>query len=98
MKKIIFLILTLIIASCSEKKDVLEIPLTSDSPEAISILSKELFFKTNDTPGRINGGQASKINSALKEALEIDPNFNIVKALLADSGDILNDSERRSLV
>ncbi len=98
MKKIIFLILTLIIASCSEKKDVLEIPLTSDSPEAISILSRELFFKTNDTPGRINGGQASKINSALKEALEIDPNFNIVKALLADSGDILNDSERRSLI
>ena len=82
MKKIIFFILTLIIASCSEKKDVLDIPLTSDSSEAISILSEELFFRTNETPGRINGGQASKINAALKEALEVDPDFNIVKAFV----------------
>ena len=98
MKKIIFLIITLIITSCSEKKDVLDIPLTSDSSEAISILSEELFFRTNETPGRINGGQASKINAALKEALEVDPDFNIVKAFLADSDNFLNDSERRSLI
>ena len=99
MKKIIFLILTLIIASCSEKKDVLEIPLTSDSPEAISILSEELFFKTNKIPsGLINRFFNPDLYSALKNALEIDPNFVFAKALLAYADDQLTRSDMISLL
>ncbi len=97
MKKIIFLILTLIIASCSEKKDVLEIPLTSDSPEAISILSDQLFFKTKSDRGRIYGFQTD-INPAIKKALKIDPNFVFAKAIYAESDNSLSSNERRSLL
>ena len=56
------------------EKDVLEIPLTSDSPEAISILSDQLFFKTKSDRGRIYGFQTD-INPAIKKALEIDQIF-----------------------
>ena len=47
MKNLFFLVLSITLISCSTKTEVLEIPLTSSSSEAIKILSDELFFKTN---------------------------------------------------
>ena len=44
MKKIIFLITLFSFLSCSEKNDVLEIPLTSDSEEAKRIISERNCF------------------------------------------------------
>ena len=45
--KNLFFLLSILLISCSTKTEVLEIPLTSSSSEAIKILSDELFFKTN---------------------------------------------------
>ena len=99
MKKLIFLILSLIIISCSSKTEVLEIPLTSNSPEAVKILSDELFFKANNiSSGLYNRFFNPDLYSALKKALEIDPNFVFAKALLADADNELTRTDMMSLL
>jgi hypothetical protein len=55
MKNLFFLALSITIISCSTKTEVLEIPLTSSSSEAVKVLSDELFFKKNKIVGRIYG-------------------------------------------
>ena len=51
MKNLFFLALSITLLSCSTKTEVLEIPLTSSSSEAVKVLSDELFFKTKKTEG-----------------------------------------------
>jgi len=82
MKNLFFLVLSITLISCSTKTEVLEIPLTSSSSEAIKILSDELFFKTNKITGRlINRGQSPQIYNAIIKSLQIDPNFIFAKVM-----------------
>ena len=99
MKNLFLLVLSITLIACSSKTEVLEIPLTSNSPDAIKTLSDELFFKKNKIVGRIYGSVwAPDLQSALTKALEIDPNFYFAKAVLADSDYSLNRSERNILL
>lgn len=97
MKNLFFLVLSITLISCSTKTEVLEIPLTSSSSEAIKILSDELFFKTKKDRGRIFGNQTD-INPAIKKSLEIDKEFVFAKAMLANSDNQLSRTERISLI
>ena len=49
MKNLFFLALSITLISCLSKTEVLEIPLTSNSPDAIKTLSDELFFKKKNS-------------------------------------------------
>ena len=57
MKKIIFLITLFSFLSCSEKKNVLDIPLTSSSEEAKRIISRLPKF----VPGLDSDGKAVRV-------------------------------------
>ena len=99
MKNLFFLVLSITLISCSTKTEVLEIPLTSSSSEAIKILSDELFFKTNKiSSGLYNRFFNPDVYYAIKKALEVDPNFTFAKAMLAESDDRLSRKERIALL
>ena len=88
-------LIVLIFISCAKEVEVLDIPLTSKSPEAIEVLANELFFKKANVTGRIFN---NFVTTALEEALEIDPDFVFAKALYSDSGGSLSNNERRALI
>ena len=99
MKNLFFLVLSITLISCSTKTEVLEIPLTSSSSEAIKILSDELFFKTNKITGRlINRGQSPQIYNAIIKSLQIDPNFIFAKVMLTESSNSMSRAERISVL
>ena len=99
MKNLFFLVLSITLISCSTKTEVLEIPLTSSSSEAIKILSDELFFKTNKiSSGLYNRYFNPDVYNSIKKALEIDPNFVFAKAMLAESDNRLTRNDRISLI
>lgn len=99
MKNLFFLVLSITLISCSTKTEVLEIPLTSSSSEAVKVLSDELFFKTNKITGRlISRGQSPQIYDAIVKSLQIDPNFIFAKVMLAESNNSMSRAERISIL
>ena len=97
MKKIIFLITLFSFLSCSEKKTVLDIPLTSSSEEAKRIISDNLFFNNGNTSFRIYSGRTVP---ALEKVLELDPNFEFAKAIYADiqNNFVFKNNKRREIL
>ena len=97
MKKIIFLITLFSFLSCSEKKNVLDIPLTSSSEEAKRIISDNLFFNNGNTSFRIYSGRTVP---ALEKVLELDPNFEFAKAIYADiqNNFVFKNNKRREIL
>ena len=93
MKKIL-LILILITVSCSKnKKETLEIPLTSFSEEAIKLFS-EAVFKPKEAYRTYN----PVIDKALKKAVEIDPNFSLAQAIIGSVGYRISVEESRNKI
>ncbi len=88
MKKLIYLLLIpVLFIACSEQKAVKQIPLTSDSPEAIALMRE---FMTNQEQRRRYLNE-----DILDSILKLDPNFNLALALNNFKG---RDVRRRDLI
>ena len=73
MKKYIYLFfISTFIIGCSEKKEVLEIPLTSNSQEAVALFQNEVF-----RPKSAYRLFSQEMGKVLSQILEKDPNFHL---------------------
>tara|TARA_B100000902_G_scaffold390139_1_gene438559 strand:+ start:121 stop:1707 length:1587 start_codon:yes stop_codon:yes gene_type:complete len=95
MKKYIFLffISATFFTSCSDKKEVLEIPLTSNSQEAIELFQNEVF-----RPKTAYRTYSPAINNAIVKCLELDPKFYLAQALYGNLSFQLKPEERREKI
>ena len=91
-KTLLILILTLI--SCSENKiDTVEIPLTSNSEEAVKLFSEEVF-----RPKEAYRTYNPVIDAALKKCVELDPDFSLAQALIGSVGYRMKSEEAREKI
>tara|TARA_B100000767_G_scaffold189167_1_gene176512 strand:+ start:472 stop:2094 length:1623 start_codon:yes stop_codon:yes gene_type:complete len=98
MRKIIYLLLvSFYIVGCSKKAEVLQIPLTSSSEEAIKIFATEVL---NSTEGnQLLNQNNEQMTKALNKALELDPDFliaNAIKSLYFRQG--MSSEKRNELI
>ena len=94
MKKYIYLFfISTFIIGCSEKKEVLEIPLTSNSQEAVSLFQNEVF-----RPKRAYRLFSQEMGKVLSQILEKDPNFHLSSALLGAYSWNMNSDTRREII
>lgn len=94
MKKYIYLFfISTFIIGCSEKKEVLEIPLTSNSQEAVALFQNEVF-----RPKRAYRLFSQEMGKVLSQILEKDPNFHLSSALLGAYSWNMNSDTRRKII
>ena len=94
MMKKILLILIVTFVSCSESKiDTVEIPLTSNSEDAIKIFSSEVF-----RPKEAYRTYNPVIDNALNKCIELDPNFSLAQALIGSVGYRMTSEEARKKI
>ena len=94
MKKYIYLFfISTFIIGCSEKKEVLEIPLTSNSQEAVALFQNEVF-----RPKTAYRTYSPSINNAIVKCLELDPKFYLAQAIYGNLSFQLKPEERREKI
>ena len=93
-KTLLLLISTLAITACAENKnEIINIPLTSSSEEAISLFTNTVFqpkeaYRTYDPV----------IDEALKKCVELDTEFSLAQALIGSVGYRITPEERREKI
>ena len=92
-KTITLLLITLTTMSCSSEVEVLNIPLTSSSKEAIALFTSDVFRVK--TGYRMDGPQVLPI---LDKIFELDSNFHLSNALRGSYNNNLNSGERRKII
>jgi len=94
MKKTISLLLiTLTSLGCSNEFEVLDIPLTSSSKEAIALFKSNVFV--------VKSGyrmDAAQVLPVLDKIYELDSNFHLANALRGSYNNSLNSAERRQII
>ena len=90
-KTLLLLISTLAITACAENKnEIINIPLTSSSEEAISLFTNTVF-----QPKEAYRTYNPVIDEALKKCVELDTEFSLAQALIGSVGYRITPEERR---
>ena len=92
-KTITLLLITLITLSCSSEVEVLNIPLTSSSKEAVALFTSDVFAVR--TGYRMDGPQVLPVLNKLNK---LDPDFHLANALRGSYDNNLNSNERRQII